>query len=106
MQDSEELALEDPEIAAAAAALRQSQIAVSLKPIVRMHSINPDKAVVAAASASDRKTFTCESSTDFMTKSIHAPPAIKSNAVFAVNATTRGIRECLLKHRKCSAGYN
>ena len=73
---------------------------LTIKPLHRLHTINPDKPVFCAASASDKKTCLIEAATGFMTKSDHAPREIKKSMVFASNGSVRGLREAIVQYHK------
>ena len=75
---------------------------LTIKPLHRLRTINPDKPVFCAASASDKKTCLIEATTDFMTKSNHAPREIKKSTVFAVDGSVRGLREAIVQYHKVS----
>ena len=68
-----------------------------------VHSVSPAIAVLLHGSASTKKSFTCELTTDFMTKSPHAPTCIADGDAFMVEASSKGIRVGILHNDRVPA---
>ena len=68
-----------------------------------VHSVSPAIAVLLHGSASTKKSFTCELTSDFMTKSEHAPACIAEGDAFMVEASSKGIRVGILHNDRVSA---
>ena len=72
----------------------------ALKPVIRLHSIPPSKAVMLGGSASSRKSRASDLCNDFITKSAYAPVELKDQRAYMAEATLRGLRNCILQtHR-------
>ena len=67
-----------------------------------VHSVSPAIAVLLHGSASTKKSFTCELTTDFMTKSPYAPTCITDGDAFMVEASSKGIQVGILHNDRVS----
>ena len=76
---------------------------VQVREVSLVHSIAPAIAVLLHGSASTKKSFTCDLTTDFMTKSPHAPTSIADGDAFMVEASCKGIRVGILTNDRVSA---
>ena len=77
-------------------------LSLTLKSVVRIHSISPNKAVMFAGSASSRKSRLHDLSTDFITKSAYAPQELVKGTAYISEATLRGARLCFMKSNRGS----
>ena len=76
---------------------------VQVREVSLVHSIAPAIAVLLHGSASTKKSFTCDLTTDFMTRSPHAPASIADGDAFMVEASCKGIRVGILTNDRVSA---
>ena len=80
-----------------------SKARVCVAAVSIVHTISPPLAVLCMGSASSKKSFVCQLSKDMMLNSSWAPPEIRDGSVFMVEATSKGIRTCILNTDRCSA---
>ena len=76
---------------------------IEVREVSLIHSVSPAIAVLLHGSASTKKSFTCELTTDFMTKSPHAPTCIADGDAFMVEASSKGIRVGIVHNDRVSA---
>ena len=74
-----------------------------VEAVSSVHSIAPSFSVILMGSASTKKSFTCQLTTDFMTKSRFAPENIANGDAFMVEASVKGIRLCILNNNRVDA---
>ena len=76
---------------------------IGVREVSLVHSVSPAIAVLLHGSASTKKSFTCELTTESMTKSPHAPNCIADGDAFMVEASSKGIRVGILHNDRVSA---
>ena len=81
----------------------QTALQIEVREVSLVHSVSPAIAVLLHGSASTKKSFTCELTTDFMTKSEHAPTCIADGDAFMVEASCKGIRVGIVHNNRVSA---
>ena len=81
----------------------QTTLQMEVREVSLVHSISPAIAVLLHGSASTKKSFTCDLTTAFMTKSPHAPTCIADGDAFMVEASSKGIRVGILHNDRVSA---